>query len=221
MADDRIDRVDDGVQHGIDDNPNDDAAKGAALGGLGGAAVGAAAGSMAGIGGAVIGAVIGGVAGAAASGAAVAAVDGMDNDDTVTGMGDGVTADDTFDDDYTAQDTGAARDTFANTIPVTPAAPGTGYAAGMGGLSPTTTGRVTDDARPVGQYDTATNADTGTRYETDPTLNAQNSLPGNRIPGVQTGGRDVDGTPDTRGISEKVSDAVTGDHIDDKTGKPV
>ena len=45
--------------------------------------------------------------------------------------------------------------------------------------------------------------------------------PGNNIPGIQTGGRDVDGSPDTRGISEKVADAVTGDRIDDKTGKPV
>jgi len=222
MADDRIDRVDDGVQHGIDNNPNDDAAKGAALGGLGGVAVGAAAGSMAGPVGAVIGAVIGGVAGAAASGAAVAAVDGMDNDDTVTGMGDGATADDTFDDDdYTARTAGNARDTYVDTTPVTSGVAGAGYAPGVGGLSPTTTGRVTDDALPVGQYDTATNADTGIRYETDPTLNAQNRLPGNHIPGTQTGGRDVDGTPDTRGVTEKVSDAVTGDHVDDKTGKLV
>lgn len=42
-----------------------------------------------------------------------------------------------------------------------------------------------------------------------------------RAPGIQTGGRDIDGTPDTRGISEKIADAVTGDRIDDKTGKPV
>lgn len=41
------------------------------------------------------------------------------------------------------------------------------------------------------------------------------------LPGIQTGGRDIDGTPDTRGISEKAADAVTGDRIDDKTGKPV
>ena len=39
------------------------------------------------------------------------------------------------------------------------------------------------------------------------------------LPGIQTGGHDVDGTPDTRGISEKIADAVTGDPIDDKTGK--
>ena len=42
-----------------------------------------------------------------------------------------------------------------------------------------------------------------------------------RRQGVQTGGQDYDGTPDTRGISEKAADALTGDRIDDKTGKPV
>ena len=39
--------------------------------------------------------------------------------------------------------------------------------------------------------------------------------------GIQTGGRAWDGTPDTRGIMEKTADALTGDKIDDKTGKPV
>ncbi len=48
-----------------------------------------------------------------------------------------------------------------------------------------------------------------------------NALPGNKVPGIQTGGHDVDGTPDTRGITEKIADTVTGDRIDDKTGKPV
>jgi hypothetical protein len=41
------------------------------------------------------------------------------------------------------------------------------------------------------------------------------------LPGIQTGGRAYDGTPDTRGITEKAADAFTGDRIDDKTGKPV
>ena len=41
------------------------------------------------------------------------------------------------------------------------------------------------------------------------------------IPGIQTGGHAVDGTPDTRGIIEKTEDFVTGDRIDDKTGKVV
>ncbi|MCC2669486.1 MAG: hypothetical protein K0Q72_1957 [Armatimonadetes bacterium] len=133
--------ADDNIQHGIDDDPHNDAKKGAKLGGAGGAAVGAAAGAAMGPVGAVIGAVAGGVAGAVGSGAAVAAVDEVDNDDNVTGLGHG----------------------------------------------------ITHDAESVG----------------------------NRTPGVQTGGRAVDGTPDTRGLSEKAADAVTGDRIDDKTGKPV
>ena len=85
--------ADDKIQHGIDDNPNNDAEKGAALGGLGGAAVGAVAGAAAGPVGAVVGAVAGGLAGAGASGAAVSAVDQVDNDNTVTGIGDGATRD--------------------------------------------------------------------------------------------------------------------------------
>ena len=45
--------------------------------------------------------------------------------------------------------------------------------------------------------------------------------PGNGVPGVQTGGRNADGSPDTRGITEKTTDALTGDKIDDKTGKRI
>ena len=74
-------------RHGLDDDPNNDAEKGAAIGGLGGAAVGAAAGSIAGPIGTIVGAVAGGLVGAGASGAAVAAVDSIDNDNTVTGVG--------------------------------------------------------------------------------------------------------------------------------------
>ena len=81
----------DNIQHGIDDNPNNDAEKGAALGGLGGVAVGAAAGSLAGPLGTVVGAVAGGLLGAGASGAAVAAVDAVDNDNTISGVGSGAT----------------------------------------------------------------------------------------------------------------------------------
>ncbi len=43
----------------------------------------------------------------------------------------------------------------------------------------------------------------------------------NGVPGVQTGGHAYDGTPDTRGVTEKLADTVTGDHTDDKTGKTV
>lgn len=77
-------RTDDGIQHGIDDNPRHDAEKGAVGGAVGGAVVGALAGGP-------IGAVIGAVAGGAASGAGVAAVDHVDNDNTVTGLGHGAT----------------------------------------------------------------------------------------------------------------------------------
>lgn len=78
--------ADDNIQHGIDDNPHGDSTKGAALGGVGGAVVGGLAGGP-------VGAVVGAVAGAAASGAGVAAVDEVDNDNTVTGVGDGATTD--------------------------------------------------------------------------------------------------------------------------------
>jgi hypothetical protein len=42
-----------------------------------------------------------------------------------------------------------------------------------------------------------------------------------RVPGIQTGGHALDGTPDTRGIMEKTADTLTGDNVDDKTGKAV
>jgi hypothetical protein len=44
---------------------------------------------------------------------------------------------------------------------------------------------------------------------------------GAEVGGIQTGGHAIDGTPDTRGVTEKIADAVTGDRIDDKTGKVV
>ncbi len=83
----------DHARHGLDDNSEHDPEKGAALGGLGGAAVGAAAGSIAGPIGTLIGAVAGGLVGAGASGTAVAAIDSMDNDNTISGIGDGATRD--------------------------------------------------------------------------------------------------------------------------------
>jgi phage tail tape-measure protein len=150
------------VQHGIDNDPNNDTQKGATLGGAGGAVTGAVAGSAMGPVGTVVGAVVGGVVGAAASGAAVNAVDRVDNDNTVTGIGD-------------------------------------------------TPSRTTTDY------------DTDVRYDQygNPISNAAADVNHVRRDGVQTGGYDADGTPDTRGISEKAADAVTGDRIDDKTGKPV
>jgi outer membrane lipoprotein SlyB len=154
--------ADDNVQHGIDDNPRNDAEKGAALGGVGGAVVGGLAGGP-------VGAVVGAVAGAVTSGAGVAAVDRVDNDNTVTGVGTGATRD--------AGDT--VRDATDNA-----------------GASAHNTAALT-----VNTIDDVT--------------------PGNDVPGVQTGGRAVDGTPDSRGITEKAADAITGDRTDDKTGKTV
>ena len=154
--------ADDGIQHGIDDNPTGDAEKGAALGGAGGAVTGAVAGSAAGPVGTVVGAVIGGIAGAVGSGAAVAAVDRVDNDDTITGVGGGVTPDRG---NVVSSAVGSTADTVSDT--------------------------------------------------------AHTPVVDNGVPGVQTGGTAYDGTADTRGISEKTADAVTGDRIDDKTGKPV
>lgn len=93
MADTINDMNDDNVQHGIDDNPHDDGKKGLELGALGGGAVGAMAGLAAGPIGAIVGAIVGGTAGSLASGAAVDAVDSVDNDNTITGIGSGATRD--------------------------------------------------------------------------------------------------------------------------------
>lgn len=146
------------TQNEIDNQANNasnrDTKIGTELGGAGGVVTGAIAGSAAGPVGTVVGAVVGGIAGAVASGAAVHAVDKVDDDDTISGIG-----------HHTGRVVGNAAE------------------------------NVKDDVN--------------------------NALPGNKVPGVQTGGHAIDGTPDTRGITEKVADAVTGDRIDDKTGKPV
>jgi len=84
-------RNDDAVQHGIDDNAHDDGKKGLELGALGGGAIGAIAGAALGPVGMLVGALIGGSVGSVASGAAVEAVDTVDNDNTVSGVGDGAT----------------------------------------------------------------------------------------------------------------------------------
>ncbi len=125
---------DDVLQHGIDDNSNNDAEKGAALGGLGGVAVGAAAGSLLGPVGTVVGAVAGGLLGAGASGAAVAAIDQVDNDNTVSGIGDTTTNDlsgTTYDPnlDTTYPNTNAAYDPITNTnnLSATPSAEISGH----------------------------------------------------------------------------------------------
>ena len=131
-----------------------DAKVGGELGGVGGLVTGAIAGSAAGPVGTVVGAVIGGVAGALGSSAAVNAVDKVDDDTTISGLG-----------HHTAHTVDNAVNTTATTV----------------------------------------------------------THPEGYVPGVQTGGHAVDGSgvPDTRGILEKTADTLTGDHIDDKTGRPV
>lgn len=83
----------DGIQHGLDDDPTRDAEKGSVLGALGGAGVGATAGAALGPAGMALGALAGAVSGALASGLAVAAVDAVDNDNSVTGIGAEVSVD--------------------------------------------------------------------------------------------------------------------------------
>ncbi len=199
----------DNIHHGIDDNPNGDAQKGAALGGIGGAVTGLAAGSIAGPVGAVLGAIIGGVAGAAASGAAVAAVDRIDNDNTVSGLG-GTTHDLDADDNTVYSDT-----TVGNSVPGVQTggytAAGTHDSRGiMEKTADTVTGDVYDDKQGVpvaGAYNSG--------------ITGVNRLPGEEQGSLKTGGYANDGTPDTRGVGEKVVDGITGDVVDDKTGRVV
>jgi len=175
----------DGVQHGVDDSATGDAEKGATLGGIGGAITGLAAGAMAGPVGAVAGAVIGGIAGAVASGAAVAAVDRVDNDNTVSGVGAGTTYEDTYRDDL--------DDNMDDMI----------YPSDRNW-----TMANANDTAYQNTYNMADNA-------------GINRMPGERAPSIKTGGNANDGTPDTRGVGEKIADAVTGDDVDDKTGKVI
>ena len=172
-----------------------DAKKGAKLGGAGGAITGALAGAAAGPGGAILGAVIGGLAGAVASGAAVAAVDRVDGDDSP----------------------GRDRGTYTGTSAVPPIIDN-----GIPGVQ--TGGRTVDGSMDTrGITEKMEDAVTGDNID-DKTGKRVSGMPpivDNGIPGIQTGGRANDGTRDTRGVSEKLADAVTGDTRDDKTGKRV
>ena len=194
----------------VDEHGTSDAKKGAQLGGVGGAVTGAIAGAAAGPVGMVAGAIIGGVAGSVASGAAVAAVDRVDNDNTVTGIGGNDPA-------Y------ATTGTVGNGVPGVQtggyANDGTPDTRGMmEKTADAVTGDTMDDktGRTV-YHDTASgaaNSGVGTG------ISEMNSM-GETTPSLKTGGVANDGTPDTRGIGEKLVDAVTGDTVDDKTGKVV
>ncbi len=226
----------DHVQHGIDDNPTGDAEKGAKLGGVGGAVTGLVAGAAAGPVGAVIGAVVGGVTGAVASGAAVAAVDRVDNDNTVSGIG--------HDDDHykshhgsTYASSGRDYETYR---------PSYQYGNDLSRHQTYSTGDYSTHESSIRQdfgtrypgtdYDDhshairtgyergrTTSGSTlgGTTGEVRAGTNAEAALGGNAVPGIQTGGTNRDGSSDTRGITEKIADVVTGDKTDDKTGSRV
>ncbi len=197
-------RVVDADQH-VDATGTTDAEKGATLGGLGGAVTGGIAGSMVGPVGTVVGAVIGGVVGAVASGAAVHQVDKHDDDTTVTGIG---TAGRDTDDDLIVN-TNMRRDndlpgiqTGGHAVDGTPDTRGVTEK-----MADAVTGNKWDDktGKPISGSD----------------MRHDNNLTGNNMPGIQTGGHAVDGTPDTRGVTEKIADTVTGNKWDDKTGKPI
>ncbi len=194
----------DNIQHGIDNNPSGDAEKGAALGGVGGLVTGAMAGSVAGPVGMVVGALIGGVAGAAASGAAVAAVDRVDNDNTVSGLGGNTNDGNSM---YETDDNGGRyrTDTSGNRI----------YTDETGAHYHThiTTGERNYVTNPM--FGTTSTSRLGTG------ATGINQLSNESMPSIKTGGYANDGTPDTRGAGEKLVDAVTGDVRDDKTGKVV
>lgn len=93
------------------------------------------------------------------------------------------------------------------------------------GLGSSQTQDVEDQAAGAGFAGTSTGAgfagttDTGGfAGSTGSTLNnGADVLPGNDVAGVQTGGTTTAGA-DTRGVTEKAADAITGDSMDDKTG---
>ncbi len=214
--------TDDGIQHGIDDNPHNDAAKGAITGGIGSATMGAIAGSMLGPAGAVAGALIGGAIGAAASGAAVAVIDRHDNDNNITGLGDSVARDHDDDIDGTP---GYVSDTGTGTVYPAQTTGSASGAAPMGTMADPINDRdsLFDSRDRVTPDYTQGSAVNDTKLLDDRVYDDPNRTRdlSNGIPGVQTGGYTIDGAPDTRGVTEKATDAMTGDRMDDKTGRIV
>ena len=76
-----------------------------------------------------------------------------------------------------------------------------------------------DNGNPAAGYGTGLQQGQGTAVGAGTA--AERSLGGNGIDGIQTGGHALDGTTDTRGITEKTADVLTGDRTDDKTGKTI
>lgn len=220
------DKRDDNVRHGLDDNPSGDAEKGAALGGIGGAVVGGIAGSMAGPVGTIIGVIVGATGGAVGSGLGVAAVDRMDNDNTITGIG--------GDNDWDQHDNDWREDYNTNYASAdTPYDNNYQHAYRYGhdlANHPNYQGKNWDDVQMSAREEwEQNNPGTWESYErpirSSWERRANNSGSGgayaDNAPGIQTGGHNEDGSPDSRGINEKVSDFVTGDQVDDKTGRRI
>lgn len=213
----------DNIQHGIDDNPSGDAEKGAKLGGVGGLVAGAIAGSAAGPVGTIVGAIVGGVAGAAASGVAVAAVDRMDNDNTVTGIGKG----ETYKSDYSSHESDWRNDYNSNYSSTGQPYEGNYEHAYRYGHDLATNdqyrGKAWNDVQDTARTDwERSNPGTWDNYRQPIQSSWERSTgQGNGTPGIQTGGHANDGSADTRGIMEKTADTLTGDQYDDKTGKRV
>jgi hypothetical protein len=224
--------AEDNVRHGLDDNPSGDAEKGATLGGVGGLVTGAVAGAAAGPGGAIIGAIVGGVAGAVASGMAVAAVDRHDNDNTVTGIG--------KNDDWDRHENDW-REHYNRTYSSTGTPYDNNYQhayryghdlsqhrdySGRSWEEVETDAQRDWEASNPGTWDTYRSPirdswDRGRSLVTTDRSTTGSYAYADDAPGIQTGGHNADGSPDTRGITEKVADTVTGDKIDDKTGKRI
>ena len=179
---------------------------GAVSGGVIGAAVGGPIG-------AVMGAVAGGMLGAAGGEAAHKIGDDHDDVNLSTGS-----------DGEVGRDVGAGAGAVSGAVVGTAGGPiGSVIGAVAGGMLGAAAG---DATKHMGENDlNRQNSGVVANPVATPshgytTVTADDTL-GNGVPGVQTGGHALDGTPDTRGIMEKTADAVTGDHLDDKTGKIV
>ncbi len=192
------------VQNELHTDKDEDKAIGAEIGGVGGAITGAAAGAMVGPLGAVAGAIVGGIVGAAGSSAAVGAVHNYTQDDpdlplqqTVIPTGEEVDASNTAVTRTYTGDTVEEDDEYDDTenitnraVVVPPTNPG--FTA-----DPTHPGMVVP---PAGSVDPV-NSDLGVNpTDLRPELQHQN-------------------VEDTRGLGERAVDALTGDTIDDKTGR--
>ena len=237
---------DDDIQHGIDDDPNGDAEKGAAAGAIGGAIVGAAAGAIMGPGGAIVGALAGGVVGGVASGSAVAWIDRHDNDNNISGIGGGTNYSDRDEEYPNSSDAdsgymsvipaaGIYMPTVGIGVPGVVLMPDHEYdlddvSSGAwedGGVPSFATARV-GYAGATSGLDGETVPIHGNTYATTSAANSgigtgfsKETELGEETASFKTGGVANDGTPDTRGIGEKIIDGLTGDDVDDKTGKIV